>query len=317
MTNTTRNNALAMCVLALAFAATGYGQTGNHEFRGIPLNEGTRLDSDAFNRVNTPYWIDISDDFNRDGLLGLSEADGDQVGFIPPTGFDDAPDGPLTGDAADAHGRWMPEQGDYITSSANGGRVQRSTNNGHEVACLPWHVIAGLGDRYMIEMDAVVAAGESVTLGYFGDITQTGSALGLNGELGQLILEIEREIANPEEITWTVEWDFNGNRQRVVSSTTAAVDDELRLQLAWEDLEGSGNDLFDAWLETSSGNQRLAMGNMGVEIDVFGAGFEIEGLNSYVTGFAAAVPEPSTSTTTVASLLSVGLLGLLRRKANS
>lgn len=288
----------------------GSGWASDWRFRGIPLDQGTnRLDSGAFDRTDMPYWIDIRDSFHRDGLLGLSEADGEQVGFVPPVVDEPVPDGPLTGDAAAAHGRWMPEQGDYVTSIADGGSVRRSTNIGPAVACLPWHVIAGLGDRYLIEMDAVVAVGESVTLGYFGDITQTGSAQGLNGDLGALILEIERPHTSPDEVIWTVEWDLNGNRQRLSSTTAAAIDDEMRLQLAWEDLAASGNDLFDAWLETSSGNRRLAQGNMATEIDVFGAGFEIEGLGSYVTSFAAAVPEPATG-----SLLCIGLLGWMRPK---
>lgn len=314
MKTATQHAALYLCMLAGMALLNASAQASDWEFRGIPLNQGTRLDSPAFDRVDVPYWTDLSDDFNRDGGLGLSEVSGDQVGFIPPPSDEPIPPGPLTGDAAEAHGRWMPEDGDYVTSAENGGRVHRATNEGFEVACLPWHVISGLGDRYLIEMDAMVAVGESITLGYFGDITQTGSDQGLNGDLGVLILELERGVAdNADQITWAVEWDVQGNRQRLSSTTTAAVDDQLRLQLAWEDLLGSGNDLFDAWLETSNGNRRLAQGTMGTEIDVFGAGFEIEGIESYITGFAAAVPEPA-SGRAACSLLAIGLLGLIRRR---
>ena len=308
MTITTQLRALAAYLLTAASLFSSAASASDWEFRGIPLNQGTEFASPAFGR-GLPYWTDISDSFLRNGRLGASDADGDQVGFIPPVTDEPVPDGPLTGTNADEHGRWMPVFGDYATSTDHGGSVRRANGAGIAVACLPWHVISGLGDRYMIEMDAVVAVGESVTLGYFGDITQTGSPQGLNGELGQLILEVERDQASPEDVTWTIEWDLNGNRQQVVSTLAAPVDDELRLQLAWDDLLHTGNDLFDAWIATADGtNQHLAQGTMGTAIDVFGVGFEIEGMQSYITGFTAAVPEPSAG-----FLLGFGILGLVTR----
>ena len=308
MTTTTHLRALSVCLLIAVSLLSSGVSASDWEFRGIPLREGTEFLSPAFDRGSS-YWTDMSDSFNRNGRLGLSDVDGDQVGFVPPVTDLPVPSGPLTGDLADEHGRWMPPHGDYVTSTEHGGSVRRANGSGIAVACLPWHVISGLGDRYMIEMDAVVAVGESVTIGYFGDITQTGSAQGLNGDLGQLILEVERSAAAPDEVTWTIEWDLNGNRQQVVSTLDAPVDEEMRLQLAWDDLKRSGNDLFDAWIATSDGNnRRLAQGTMGTAIDVFGVGFEIEGTGSYITGFAAAVPEP-----TAGCLFGFGILGLFMR----
>ena len=100
-------------------------------------------------------------------------------------------DGPLPGGLADLHGRWMASDDSYVTTTLNGGSVQRNTADGRAVACLPWRVWSGLGDSYYLEMSAIVATGETVSLGYFGDPV-FGSALGLDGRLGQLVLNVSR-----------------------------------------------------------------------------------------------------------------------------
>ena len=82
--------------------------------------------------------------------------------------------------------------------------------------------------------------------------------------------------------------------------------EELKLQLGWKDMFASDNDLFDAWLETPDGNTQLLSGNMGTEIQVHSAGFELTGTESFVTGFRTAVPEPGTC-----CLIMMGLIGPL------
>lgn len=287
------------------------------DFRGLPLDQGgNELFNPTLDRIldtGTPYWLDLTDNFNRDGALPGSEVDGWQVGFVPPA-FG-VPDGELSGTAADDHGRWMSGQEDeYVTTTEGGGRVQRLTGDGVSVTCLPWVVEEGLGDYYTIEMMAHVAAGESVQLAYFGDVNQFGAAQGLANELGQLVLGIERGTgASEEQLTWTIAWDIEGNRQEFSATLprNVAVGDEVRLQLGWLD-EGQ-NDLFDAWLETPDGTTtRLGQGNMLTSIEVRGVGFEFSGLGSYASSFAAAVPEPST-----VGLLLSGLLlmaGAIRRR---
>ena len=153
------------------------------------------------------------------------------------------------------------------------------------------------------------------SLGYFGDIDEFGAAQGLSGRLGQLVLGIERgEGAEAEQLTWSIAWDQDGNRQefRAQLSEDVAVGEEIKLQLGWLDDLATGDDLFDAWLETSNGNTRLAQGNMLSDIDVFGVGFEFSGTGSYGTNFAAAVPEPTAGGLLMLSLL--GMAGATRRR---
>lgn len=282
-------------------------------FRGIPVNQGNNLlPSNSLNRMadtGAPFYIDVLDTFARDGQLEGSEADILQVGFVPPIA--DVPLGPLTGSADADHGRWIQTAADYVTSSANGGRVKRSTGQGTEVASTPWRVAPGLGDYYQLEMTAMVAAGEKVSLGYLGDIDTYGTSQGLAGELGQLILGVERGVgADEDTVRWTVAWDQDGTRQSFSNTVQSPAEQELNLQLGW--LDGGGDDLFDAWLGTDTANTRLIQGNMGTTIDVFAVGFELDGAGSSIGSFTAAVPEPAAG---LMALIGAGLaLSVVRRR---
>ena len=308
---TTNKSKFIAAVAAIVVAGMAAGASA-WEFRGIELDQGgNALIAPTLERgsiQNKPYYVDVSDSFSRDGNLANSQSDGWQVGFVPPA--ENLPSGPLSAGYDALHGQWMSSHAnEYMTSTTNGGRVQRATGDGVSVTCLPWVVEEGLGDFYHIEMTANVAEGESVQLGYFGDINEFGAAQGLAGELGQLVLGIERGSGTEsEELTWTVSWDMEGNRQQFSAtySDNVPVGEEIKLQLGWLDDNANGNDLFDAWLETSNGNTRLAEGNMATDIDVFGIGFEFSGTGSYGTGFAAAVPEPATG-----GLLMFGMIGLV------
>ena len=173
-----------------------------------------------------------------------SDADTLQIGFVPPVAG--VPDGPLEGQHALDHGRWT-HGSDFVTSSANGGFARRVSMAGSGIAATPWRVTPGLGDYYHLEMRAMVAVGEAVSLVYLGDI-DTIDAQGLHGELGQLLLDVSRGTGNEENLlTWTVAWDQLGTTQWFSSTVTANVEEELSLELGWLDLP-SQDDLFDAWL---------------------------------------------------------------------
>lgn len=299
-----------VAIIAASLSANAMGQT----FRGIPIpTNGNSISSPT---SYAPMYSDFTDSFARDGLLGNTVVDGFRTGYVPPYEFDakgnSVPDGPLTGETARLAGRWMPIDGsEYVTSSLNGGFVQRASDEGRAVACLPWRVYPELGQGYLLEMSAVVAEGETVSLAYFGDVNAFGADNGLDGQLGQLVLGISRGLeaeGTEDQLSWSIAWDDNGSRQEFSGTSIASMlGEEVRMQLRWDDLRNSGNDLFDAWIETSNGNQRLLEGQMGTEIDVFGAGFEISGTDSRITGFVSAVPEPSSILTGLFGLLLLGM----------
>ncbi len=292
-------------------------------FRGLPLyQQSNSLNSRALDRP-LPFASDVIDEFKRTGLLRGSEVDGLQIGFVPPA--DGVPDGPLTGNAADQHGRWMP--GSSAGLEAQNGTVHRTATSGITAACLPWRVFAGLGDDYLIQMSADVAVGEQVRIGYFGDVHTYGALQGLAGRLGQLVLGIQRgsdtdsdPTFNSHDLRWTVAWDVNGTRLSLRGDATAPVGEELKLQLGWKDETSDGDDTFDAWLGTSAGEHRLAAGNLGTNlssaIEVFGVGFEMLGSvtgtnDSWIGNFIGAVPEPNSASLI---LVAAGALGLRRRR---
>lgn len=291
-------------------------------FRGLPLfQQDNALISRALDRP-IAFASDVVDEFNRAGQIRDSEVDGLQIGFVPPV--EGVPDGPLTGSALDAHGRWM--SGASAGLELQNGSVRRTVSNGISTACLPWRVMAGLGDDYLIEMTANVAAGEQVRLGYFGNIQTFGALQGLAGRLGQLVLGIERgsdtdndPTFNSENLKWTVSWDVNGTRLSLRGEASAPVGEDLRIQLGWKDDNRTGDDTFDAWLGTSSSNRRLAAGNLGTNltnaIEVFGIGFEmlgtVAGINeSWIGNFVGAVPEPNSA----GLMIAAATLLLSRRK---
>lgn len=278
-------------------------------FRGVLTDvvsdEGTsnRYFAPVFQR-HSPWYIDVQDSFGREGLLLDGVADTWRNGFVPP--FANVPRGPLTGSAAELAGRWM---GHTLFETRNG-KVGRVESDKVAVACIPWRVTQDLGDDYLLSMTAFVAQGETVRLGYFGDVATFGTAEGLSGQLGQLVLDVSRgEGDDAEQIVWSVAWDMNGNRQTFTSTTTAPVDEELTMQLGWLDDNKTNNDLFDAWIVTSEGPDHLLAGNMFTAIEVFGAGFQMSGEGSYIRELIAAVPEPNTGV-----MLTLGSLLAFRRR---
>ena len=278
-------------------------------FRGIPLEQTDA--TGVTNRFSSQllggreFYTDVVDLFSqlgRDGELVGSRADARVLGLVAP--LNGVPNGPLTGDAADRAGRWMGHS-DYVVSN---GQVRRATGEGIAVTHLPWRVTERLGDDYLLEMSAVVAAGETARLGYLGDVITVGTGSGLAGELGELVLGVER--IDGTQLKWSVAWNMdNGSRQEFSSFLNTPHDstgEEIKLQLGWQDIFDSGDDLLDAWLETSAGNTQLLSGNMSTEIAVHSVGIELTGVHSYATGFLAAVPEPGTC-----FLSLIGLIGML------
>ena len=274
----------------------GSSAAAEPRFRGIVLDQGNNLlFSNSLNRLDDqgkPFYIDVLDNFDRDMALLDSDADTLQIGFVPPVA--DVPNGPLLGQNALDHGRWT-HGSDFATFSIDGGFARRTSMAGSGIAATPWRVTPGLGDYYQLEMQATVAVGETVSLAYLGDLDGIGATQGLDGVLGQLLLEVSRGLGDDENLlTWTVAWDRSGTPQSFSSTTTAAVTEELHLGLGWLDLPNAG-DLFDAWLGDSTGNTRLLQGNLVAAIDVHDVGFHSSGLQSTIHGFTAAVPEPTSA----------------------
>lgn len=304
---------LRLLVAVTAMTHSVQVATAGEYFRGILKSQGG---NELLNSPSdfAPFYVDISDSFGRDGSLIGSVADGWNIGFVSPHEIDPATglrvqDGPLQGVLADEHGRWLASDSSYVTTSVGGGSVQRTSAGGRAVASLPWRVWSGLGDSYYMEMSAIVATGETVSVGYLGD-PAFGSALGLDGRYGQLVLTASRgEGANADRVTTSVGWDMNG--QQVTFATGAFVSpngEEIKLGLGWEDVATTGNDLFDAWIVAGGRMQELLSGPMNAAIDVFGVGFELFGTDSRVTGFLAAVPEPTSCGFLLMGLLFVGRL---------
>ena len=216
---TTRNTILAMLAMVLAATSFSSAQT---LFRGIPLDQGDNISaSDGLLGRTSDFYIDVLDNFSTDGPLSGREADTHQIGFVPPAA--DAPFGVLQGSNAAAHGRWTADS-DYFIAN---GRVVRQTGIGQAIAHTPWRTFSGLGDDYKLEATATVAAGESVSIGYFG---AGDSNQGLDSDFGQLVLGLTRGTgADTNTLDWTVAWDDNGLRQTVSGSTTAALDEDCLL----------------------------------------------------------------------------------------
>ena len=299
---TTRNTILTMLAMVLAVTSVTSAQ---QLFRGIPLDQGSNVQaSEGMLNRSQDFYIDVLDNFSGDGPLSGREADTHRIGFVPPVAG--VPNGLLQGAAADAHGRWIADS-DYIISN---GRVVRETGVGQAIAQTPWRAFSGLGDDYKLEATAMVAAGETVSIGYFGE---SDGSQGLNSDFGQLVLGLTRGIdANENTLDWSVAWDDNGIRQTVTGTTTAALDEEINLQLGWLDTGAASDDLFDAIIGTSNGNQRLIQDSMGNAIDVFAVGFE-SGANSSFGSFTAAVPEPNTAMLAIFGI--IGMVTATRRRA--
>jgi hypothetical protein len=305
------NSALACLTLLAQLAIVHASDAGEWFFRGIPREQtndlgSNKIESPVLTRVDNDFYVDIEDRFSRNGALAGSLADIRVSQLVAP--FDGVPLGWLTGDAANAVGRWSGDT-DYVVSD---GRLQRDSGLGIGVTHVPWRVTERLGDDYLLEVSAVVADGETARIGYLAD-PSLGTNRGLESELGELTMSVSR--IDGRNLEWAVSWNMDdGSRQRFSSILTTPTDttgEELNLQLGWEDVLGSNNDLFDAWLQTSTGNTQLLAGNMATSIDVHAVGLELTGPESYIVGFRAAVPEPNALGLTLVGIL--GLVGLRRR----
>lgn len=303
-------------MLALLTAATcaTNANAQNWKFRGIDrlqvndLGEDNLLTSPALDRMangQTPFFIDVEDSFDRLGGLDGSEVDTHDHEFVPPQ--PGLGEGPLSSPFSEQSGTWRASSDLAIQNGS-----VTNLGNGTAIAAVPWIVEPGLGDDYLVEANATIAVGETVQIGYLG------SADLENARIGQLALGIER--LDGFTLRWDVTWDEDGQQQVFSSQLVTSTDttnEDLRLQLGWQDLT-SGNDLFDAWLETPDGNTRLAQGNMLTAIDVAGVGFAIEGLGidgmgSSIDSFTAAVPEPAAATMLAGIMV---LAGFVRRRRN-
>lgn len=212
------------------------------------------------------------------------------------------PNGTLTGLALDSHGVWSG--GNYFVEN---GRI-----TGDGTASIGWVIEEGLGDDYLLEMSAVIAEGATARFGYLGE---QNSSQTLDSDLTELGMSITRLSAT--ELEWSVSWNMDDGSRQDFSSTlttqTDTTDEPILLQLGWEDVAASNNDLFDAWIETSEGSSRLLAGNMATSIDVQAIGLELEGEGVSVTNFRAAVPEPTSLGLTFIAFL--GLLGTRSRRS--
>lgn len=292
-----------MLAIVLASASLCSAQ---YLFRGIPVDQGNNtLASEGILGRTQDFYIDVLDNFSIDGPLAGSDADTLQIGFVPPVAG--VPNGTLQGADAAAHGRWISGN-DYIISN---GSVVRSTGVGQSIAHMPWRTFSGLGDDYKLEATANVAAGESITIGYFGE---GDGSQGLNSDFGQLVFGVTRGTgADINTLDWNVAWEDNGLRQTVSGTTAVALNEEINLQLGWLDTGAASDDLFDAVIGTSLGNQRLIQDSLGNAIDVHSVGFEIAGTNSSFGSFTAAVPEPNGGMLAIFGL--IGMVATARRRA--
>ena len=299
---------LAMIAL-LAAVSTSTNAAEDHTFRGVIKDQGNNVinSSNGSNAMgHRPWFIDIKDDFNnRTGSLDGSEAHPLQVGFLPAVDTRDSSgnsvQGELTGTLADEHGRWVGD-GSYLV---NGGHVQRSNmTNPNGVATLPWRVVPGLGDDYLGEANVTVAAGESVAIAFTGDADNTSGVM--DGEYGQLALQVSRDASNPTDLSWQVMWDTEDAAGFGTDGDLITVPEgEIRLQLAWNEVMNT----FDAWLDDT----QLKTGTFGQGgISVHGYSIYLGGTGSTINSALNAVPEPSSLVLLATSL--IGLFGFRNRK---
>ncbi|MFC1759520.1 hypothetical protein ACFL2H_12265 [Planctomycetota bacterium] len=277
-------------LILMVIGVTGGRINGQETFRGIQLDQTyNRHFSHAF---GDHWFIDLADTFSdaaRPEQLADSYVDGISIGFVPPTSGDPH---------VSEFGRWMGST-DYVVDTSNSGTVGRQTGDGVGVTCIPWRVTPELGDFYLIEMTSVVAEGESVRLGYFGDVNVLGSSEGLVGDLGQLVLDVTRgEGAAADSYAWTID---SPKLASPISDTFDFTGEDLRLQLGWNENE----DKFDAWIESNDGDLHLAYGSLDGAIDVVGVGLELTGTGSRVQNFITAVPEPAGMPLFILGLLAI------------
>ena len=293
---------LTMIVL-LATAVNSVKAEEDIHFRGVVKDQGGNVidKANGSNAMNGRTWyVDVQDNFDsRSGALAGSEADTWQVGFVPPTDTRNSEglnaQGPLSGVLADEHGRWVGD-GSYLVE---GGQVRLSDDaSDNAVATLPWRVAPDLGDDYLVEANMTVAAGESGIIGFTGDAANTNGLM--DGEYGQLALQVSRSSSDPTEVSWQVNWDVDeAPGFKTEGDVITVPEGEIRLQLAWNEVMNT----FDAWLD----NTQLSQGTLGQSgISVHALAFQLVGGGSRINSAIGAIPEPSSMV-----LMAVGLIGLL------
>ena len=307
----------ATALLLLAIGTPGIRAT---TFRGIAKDQGTNLLSRPVLDRTTPWYIDIEDNFTSytaetfagstvtrgtGSQLIDTYADQHRIGFVPP--FAGVPDGPLTGEAAALMGRWMGSTSYRLTDH---GSVARQSADGVALTCIPWRVVPGLGNAYLIDLEVDLAAGESATVGYFGDLNVHGTTDSLSDSgLGQLAFRVTRgNGVDSQQYDWQVSW-WEGSQQETTTGTFFLdITAPLRLELGWADGIING---YDAWISTDVASFRVWEETIASPIDVHGIGFELSGTESEVTSFLSAVPEPTNPIACLGSVLI--LVGLARR----
>ncbi|MCA9266630.1 MAG: hypothetical protein KDA60_22385, partial [Planctomycetales bacterium] len=234
------NNTMLAAVLVTLLGAN---LTSAQSFRGVPW-----IQTDAHGLTNewlspalgrgAPWYIDIQDNFDRSSALANSVADTWSVGFVPPR--DTNQRGRLSADLTADVGRWDADASLMVTD----GVVRLATDIGKGRATMPWRVMPGLGDDYLLDLNTVVAAGETVTLAFYGDVNAVGSETDEDSTVGVLVLDVNRGTgADINTVTWKVSWDAATGRQTFANTKQVSLEEELRLQLAWLDDKHEANDL--------------------------------------------------------------------------
>lgn len=292
--------ALLLSQLILINGATAADEPGQWYFRGIDrVQFNSAGDSNVFptpvlNRET--MFADVEDKFDRTGMLDNTLADTHINQFITTKDRDVEP-GPLPEAEAYFAGRWFSDT--LVTSSkkVSTGAASRGYAYQH------WSVGEGVGDDYLVEVSAMVESGDTALVGFLGD-PEAGNYDSIDSALGELTASMTR--IDGMNIEWAVSWNMDdGTRQTFSSILTTPNDttgEDLKLQLGWKDTVNQ-DDLFNAWLETSTGNTELLSGNMATRIDVRSLGIELQGEESHISHFRVAVPEPSS--------FGLGMLGLL------
>ena len=312
-----------LCAVMIVASSGGkaLGQ-GFEQFRGIDKLQTNGANNNNYNSIildrssDKPYHIDQQDTFSgQTGNLVGSSSDTWNVGFVPvnttvPEGM-----GAAAWNAAGntpRFGEWQGNEG-YQVNSGHASYDPSSDPGANDnddleaFTCLPWRVTPGLGDSYVIAMDAYIAEGETAVLSYMGQDAQA------NPTLDEMSIHLTRGTgALSNIVTWTSWWnDEEQGSPRII----AAPNEELSLELGWMDTL-DGNDLFDVFLNGSriSGLTDATTMDTTIEtaVDIFGVGFAFSGSNSYANSFTSMIPEPSSALLMIIAV--VGFAGFGKRQ---
>ena len=312
-----------LCAVMIVASSGGkaLGQDSG-QFRGIDKLQTNGANNNNYNSIildrssDNPYHIDQQDTFSgQTGNLVGSSSDTWNVGFVPvnttvPEGM-----GAAAWNAAGntpRFGEWQGNEG-YQVNSGHASYDPSSDPGANDnddleaFTCLPWRVTPGLGDSYVIAMDAYIAEGETAVLSYMGQDAQA------NPTLDEMSIHLTRGTgALSNIVTWTSWWnDEEQGSPRIIT----APNEELSLELGWMD-NADGNDLFDVFLNGSriSGLTDATTMNTTIEtaVDIFGVGFAFSGSNSYANSFTSMVPEPSSALLMIIAV--VGFAGFGKRQ---